>query len=84
MIACQAESFPSPTEISWRFGGKFIKPDSTDFSILETVDGRIVKSMIIIKNIRSNQFGEYECIFQNDIGRDSSKIHIKETGKASK
>ena len=80
MIACQAESFPSPTKISWRFRGKFIKPDSADFSILETLDGRIVKSMILIKDIKSHQFGEYECIFQNDIGEDSSKIHVIETG----
>jgi len=79
MVACEAESFPSPTEISWKFSGKFIRPDSADFSILETQDGRIAKSTIIIRNIRSEQFGEYECNFQNDFGKDSSKIHIAET-----
>ena len=82
MIACQAESFPSPTEISWKFRGKLIKPESADFTILESLDGTLVKSMIMIKSIRIEQFGEYECIFQNNIGKDSSKIHIIETGTA--
>ena len=80
MIACEAESFPLPTQISWKFSGKFIRPDSADFTILETQDGRIVKSMIVIKNIKSDQFGEYECNFENEIGKASSKINIIETG----
>merc|ERR1711892_437916 len=79
MIACEAESFPLPTQISWKFSGKFIRPDSANFTILETQDGRIVKSMIVIKNIKSNQFGEYECNFENEIGKASSKINIIET-----
>ena len=66
--------------MAWKFNGKYFNLDSSDYTILETQDGKMVKSMVIIKDVKSDKLGEYECNVVNEIGTTSSVIFLKETG----
>uniref|UniRef100_A0A2H8TWA9 Irregular chiasm C-roughest protein n=1 Tax=Melanaphis sacchari TaxID=742174 RepID=A0A2H8TWA9_9HEMI len=72
-LECVASSVPVADRIVWTYHGTVIgtRNDQNYYSVLEdpTEDG--VKSTLIIRNSRQEQFGDYNCTASNDYGSDS-------------
>ena len=67
--------------LSWSHKGQAILPDNPDFSILDTIDGDIVKSVVLIKNVEDRLFGEFSCSATNQYGSNRSHVRLVKAGQ---
>lgn len=78
-LVCRAQSAPNAT-FSWSREGVVItdsspQPDKYDVSVRQ-VDLLTFESTLLVKNIRSSDYGHYECVARNELGFDSAKVHL--------
>lgn len=78
-LVCRAQAAPNAT-FSWSREGVVItdsspQPDKYDVSVRQ-VDLLTFESTLLVKNIRSSDYGHYECVARNELGFDSAKVHL--------
>ncbi|XP_064471878.1 nephrin-like isoform X2 [Ornithodoros turicata] len=77
-LVCRAQAAPNAT-FSWSREGVAItvdsRPEKYDIAVAQT--GLLsFESTLIVKNIRSSDYGPYECVARNELGFDSAKVHL--------
>ena len=55
--------------------------EAGNVSIVESQQGEVVRSTLVIKKINNNQFGDYGCRVTNDIGEAFVTIKLKAVGE---
>ena len=80
-VFCQVRRQSPSVTVTWSHEGHIIKPDNEDFSILDTIDGDIFKSVILIRNVEKDHFGEFLCQIENEFGIQKAAIRLEEKGK---
>ena len=83
-IFCQVRRQSPSVTVTWSHEGRLIRPDNEDFSILDTIDGDIFKSVILIRNVEKDHFGEFLCQIENKFGSNQAAIKLQEKGKMKK
>ena len=66
--------------VTWRHKGDIILPDNGNFSVLDTIDGDILKSVLLIRNVGSHHIGEFHCKIENKFGSSEASIILTEKG----
>lgn len=77
-LVCRAQAAPNAT-FSWSREGAAItvdsRPDKYEISVSQT--GLVCfESTLYVKDIRSVDYGPYECVARNELGFDSAKVHL--------
>jgi len=77
-LECTATSVPIADRIVWSYQGTIIgtRNDQNYYSVLEDPMDNGVKSTLIIRNSRYEQFGTYNCTASNYYGSDSIEISL--------
>ena len=83
-IFCQVRGQSPSVTVTWSHEGRVIKPDNVDFSILDTIDGDIFKSVVLIRKVEKGHFGEFHCQIENKFGSNKAVIRLEEQGKMKK
>ena len=79
-VVCEAEATPSVESFLWSFQGRGIKPGS-EYSILETQHGPMVRSSLLITSLTDEQLGEYTCTVTNALGSASTSVNLRPIGE---
>ena len=66
----------------WSFRGRQISPGS-DYSVLETQHGPMVRSSLLVTSLTDQQLGEYTCTVTNALGRASTTVNLRPIGTYS-
>ena len=66
----------------WSFRGRQISPGS-DYSVLETQHGPMVRSSLLVTSLTDQQLGEYTCTVTNALGRASTTVNLRPIGTCS-
>ena len=66
----------------WSFRGRQISPGS-DYSVLETQHGPMVRSSLLVTSLTDQQLGEYTCTVTNALGRASTTVNLRPIGTFS-
>ena len=67
--------------MDWTHNGAAITPDSQQFSVLDTIDGRTIRSVVLIRQIKSEHLGQFRCQMKNRYGSDTATIELREKGE---
>ena len=70
----------SASTVTWSHEGRVIRPDNGNFSILDTFDGDILRSVVLIKNVELHHFGQFECRAKNKFGSNHAVVTLSEHG----
>ncbi|CAN7984404.1 unnamed protein product [Ixodes hexagonus] len=77
-LLCRAQAAPNAS-FAWSREGAVItsssRPDKYDVSVTQT-DLVTFESTLSVKDIRSSDYGHYECVARNELGFDSAKVHL--------
>ncbi|XP_015363944.1 PREDICTED: irregular chiasm C-roughest protein-like [Diuraphis noxia] len=75
-LECVAKSVPVADRIVWTYHNTEIgtKNDQKHYSVLEDPTDDGVKSSLMVRNLKQEQFGAYNCTAYNDYGSDSAVI----------
>jgi len=76
-IICEAHAVPKVQRFFWLYKGQELRQEASNFSIVETQHGNIIRSTLIIPKVGKNNFGEYGCRVRNKIGEVSTVIKLK-------
>ena len=79
-MVCEAEATPSVESFLWSFQGGPINPGS-EYSILETQHGPMVRSSLLITSLTDEQLGEYTCTVTNALGSASTSVNLRPIGE---
>ena len=79
-VWCQVSNQSPSLTLKWSHGGQVIKPDNRDFSILDTIDTDILKSVVLIRNVENKHFGEFICHVETKFGDKQASIMLLEKG----
>ena len=85
-VSCEARNRgreDMSSTVTWSHEGGLILPDNGDFSILDTIDGDILKSVVLIRNVKSHHFGKFLCQIENKFGSTEATITLRENGNGS-
>ena len=66
--------------VTWSHKGAIIWPDNANFSILDTIDGDLLKSVLLIRNVGSHHMGQFLCRIENKFGSNEAAITLTEKG----
>ncbi|XP_076367047.1 nephrin-like isoform X2 [Tachypleus tridentatus] len=83
-LSCLARAAPN-VSFTWSRDGRFI-PEEEGSDILKfsqqdvSVGGNLWKSILFINDIEPSEFGIYECIARNEIGKTSIRIQLRKKG----
>ena len=55
--------------------------EAGNVSIVESQQGEVLRSTLVIKKLNSNQFGDYDCRVTNNIGEAFVTIKLKAVGE---
>ena len=80
-IICEAHAVPKVQRFFWLYEGQELRQEASNFSIVETQHGNIIRSTLIIPKVGKNNFGEYGCRVRNKMGEVSTVIKLKSVGK---
>lgn len=80
-VICEAKATPKVQSVEWFYGGKEIRKETSNFSIVETQHGDVIRSTLIIQKLSKKHFGEYWCRARNQMGEVSVAIRLKAVGK---
>ena len=58
-----------------------MRQEASNFSIVETQHGNIIRSTLIIPKVGRSNVGEYGCRVKNEMGEVSTVIKLKSVGK---
>ena len=75
---CQVRRHGGPMSVVWKHGGHVIRPDNPYFSILDTIDKDLLKSVVLIRNLKEQHFGKFTCEIENKFGKNSAEIELSE------
>ena len=67
--------------VTWSHQGDIIWPDNGNFSILDTIDGDILKSVLLIRNVGSHHIGQFLCKIENKFGSNAASITLTEKAR---
>lgn len=77
-LVCKAQSAPNAT-FAWSREGVVItsssRPDKYEVTVAQS-DLVTFESTLFVKDIRSSDYGDYECVARNELGFDSAKVHL--------
>ena len=79
-VVCEAEATPAVESFLWSFQGGPINPGS-EYSILETQHGPMVRSSLLITSLTDEQLGEYTCTVTNALGSASTSVNLRPIGE---
>lgn len=80
-VICEAEAVPKVQGFFWLYEGQEMRQEASNFSIVETQHGNVIRSTLIIQKVGKNNFGEYGCRVKNEMGEVSTVIKLKAVGK---
>ena len=81
IFTCQATGEPVPN-ISWYFNDNtLIVSDGSKYSISNSLNGIIIRSLLTVVSVQSSDVGKYTCHAENFIGTDRSSGILTVNGK---
>ena len=83
-IICEAHAVPKVQGFFWLFEGQEMRQEASNFSIVETQHGNVIRSTLIIPKVGKANFGEYGCRVRNEMGEVPAVIKLKAVGKSYK
>ena len=80
-FTCEATGEPVPN-ISWYFNDStLLVSDASKYSISNSLNGTVIKSLLTIVSAQSSDVGKYTCHAENIIGTDRSSGILTVNGK---
>ena len=80
-FTCEATGEPVPN-ISWYFNDStLLVSDASKYSISNSLNGTVIKSLLTIVSAQSSDVGKYTCQAENIIGTDRSSGILTINGK---
>ena len=80
-VICEAHAVPKVQRFFWLYEGQELRQEASNFSIVETQHGNVIRSTLIIQKVGRSNFGEYGCRVKNEMGEVSTAIKLKAVGK---
>ena len=70
-LVCEATAVPRIKGFQWSFQGRELGVPSqkTNISIVESQQGNVIRSTLIIAKLGENNFGDYRCRVSNQMSR---------------
>ena len=82
-VSCEARNTGGDglsSTVTWSHQGDTIWPDNGNFSILDAIDGDILRSVLLIRTVRSHHIGQFLCKIENKFGSNAASITLTEKG----
>ena len=79
ILTCMVDSLSNMTTIFWTRNDRPIL-NNQRYNVVETIKGREYKTDLVIRNIQSEDFGNYGCFAANEVGKDFAPISIVSIG----
>jgi len=76
-VICEAHAVPNVQQFFWLYEGQEMRQEASNFSIVETQHGNVIRSTLIIPKVGRSNFGEYGCRVKNEMGEVSTVIKLK-------
>ncbi|XP_014673249.1 PREDICTED: irregular chiasm C-roughest protein-like [Priapulus caudatus] len=78
-VECRIEGMPVPKQVVWWHGGRPVDLSDDRFTTLSDEHANIYISRLIVSNMRSEDFGAYNCSADNGYGRAEKIIIVEKT-----